>query len=95
MAKSAFKWLCMALIAGLVNPACYALQSSSFYWDPNQEPYVSGYILYFGDSSGCYTHSIDAGNVTTATVSNLVEGATYYFAVRAYDAAGFQSGPSN
>ena len=38
---------------------------------------------------------MDTGNVTTSTVPNLVDGATYYFAVTAYDGSLVQSGFSN
>ena len=54
-----------------------------------------GYRLYMGPASGNYTQSTDVGNSTTATVSALVSGSTYYFAVTAYDAAGAEGPPSN
>jgi len=34
---------------------------------------------------------IDVGNTTSYTVSNLIDGQTYYFNVTAYDAAGVES----
>lgn len=55
---------------------------------------LAGYKIYYGISEGNYTASIDAGNVTTYTVSNLSSG-TYYFAVTAYDISGNESGYSN
>ena len=62
-------------------------------WDPNAEP-VDGYRLHYGTSSGIYTHSMDAGNATQATISGLNTDTTYYIVVRAYDADG-ESGNSN
>ncbi len=50
--------------------------------------------MYYGAASGQYGSSLDCGNVTTCTVSNLGPG-TYYFAVTAYDASGGSSGFSN
>lgn len=42
-----------------------------------------------------YTNSLNAGMTLTATVSNLLEGHTYYFAVVAYDTNGMLSDYSN
>ena len=64
-------------------------------WDPVNDPRVAGYKVHYGTSSGNYTAQMDAGNVTTSTVPNLVDGATYYFAVTAYDGSLVQSGFSN
>ena len=55
---------------------------------------LAGYRLYYGTSSGNYTHVIDVGNVTEYTVYNLKSG-VYYFAVTAYDVAGNESDFSN
>jgi hypothetical protein len=52
---------------------------------------VVGYDIYYGGASGSYTNLINVGNVTNATVSGLVAGATYYFAATAYDRLGRQS----
>lgn len=64
-------------------------------WDPNPEPTVAGYRLYYGTSSGYYTNSVDVAASTRATISALIEGMTYYMAVTAYDTSGNQSGYSN
>ena len=64
-------------------------------WDPVNDPRVVGYKVHYGTSSGNYTAQMDAGNVTTSTVPNLADGATYYFAVTAYDGSLVQSGFSN
>jgi hypothetical protein len=60
-------------------------------WDPNAEPDIAGYIVYYGPSSGNYTNNTNVGNVTTWTVPGLTDGQLYYFAVRAYNTAGQQS----
>jgi hypothetical protein len=51
---------------------------------------LEGYRVYYGTSSAAYSESIDVGNVTTTTISDLAS-ATYYFAVTAYDTAGNES----
>jgi len=60
-------------------------------WDPSTDPSVVGYHLYYGVASGTYTNMIDTGTNTSVTVSNLVPGVTYYFAVTSYTAAGVES----
>ena len=60
-------------------------------WDPNTEPELAGYKIYWGTSSGNYTSSKDVGNTTTCTITGLDEGKTYYFAATAYDASSNES----
>ena len=55
---------------------------------------LAGYKLYYGESSGNYTTSIDVGTPTTYTLQGLEVGHTYYIAVSAYDTAGNESGLS-
>jgi hypothetical protein len=64
-------------------------------WDPNIEPELAGYKIHWGPSSGVYTSSKDVGNNTSATITGLDEGKTYYFAATAYDGDGNESGFSN
>jgi hypothetical protein len=64
-------------------------------WDPNPEPAVRGYVIYYGTSSGNYTQSIDVGNATSCAISGLQAGAKYYLAVTAYDESRNESGFSN
>lgn len=59
-------------------------------WDPNTEPDLAGYKVYYGTSSHNYTETIDVGNTTTYQITGLSEG-TYYFAVTAYDTSGNES----
>src|SRR5437588_1435956 len=64
-------------------------------WDPDPDPSVTGYRLYTGAHSGGYTQTVEVGNATSTLVSNLASGATYYFAVTAYNSASVESPPSN
>jgi PKD repeat protein len=66
----------------------------SLAWNASTGP-VAGYRVYYGTTSGTYSANVNAGNVTTSTVASLTDGATYYFAVKAYDSAGNESGFSN
>jgi hypothetical protein len=52
-------------------------------------------MIHYGTASGTYSQGIDVGNTTSYTVSNLIDGQTYYFAVTTYNAAGDESVDSN
>lgn len=73
------------------SPLLSSGQSVILDWDPSVDPTVTGYNLYYGLSSRGYTNVISTGTATTATVSGLTVGATYYFAVTSYDLAGLES----
>ena len=60
-------------------------------WDPNPEPSVQGYRVYYGKASGFYTNVLDAGNRTDCVVPGLDAGTTYFFAATAYSATGDES----
>jgi hypothetical protein len=64
-------------------------------WDPSESFGVVGYDVYYGAGSQDYTNSVSAGNVTTVTVSNLVQGVKYFFAATALDGSGDESDFSN
>src|SRR3984893_18357490 len=56
---------------------------------------IAAYRLHYGTSSKSYSQTRDLGNTTTTTVSNLLPGQTYYFAVTDYNTAGVESIYSN
>lgn len=56
---------------------------------------LAGYKVHYGASSGSYSQTIEAGNVTTYQVTGLPEGFTYYFVVTAYNQARVEGEPSN
>jgi hypothetical protein len=67
----------------------------TFAWDPNPEPDIAGYKMYYGTTSRDYDWYIDVGRVTTFTVPDLSDGVTYYFAVIAYDTSNLESAYSD
>ena len=81
--------LILALLVLIAAPAFAG--SVTVTWDPNVEPDVVGYRVFWGTQSGVYTVNQTVGNVTTWTVNDLTPGATYYFAVQAVSADGLTS----
>jgi hypothetical protein len=58
-------------------------------WDPVSS--VAGYRLYYGGVTRNYTNFVEAGPSTSAAVSGLASGATYFFAATAYNTLGIES----
>jgi len=90
----------VTLLALLYSPAravalVAPLTNVMLAWDRSPSPDVVGYRIYYGIASGSYTNSVMVGNVTNCTVSNLVNGVTYFFASKAYTASGIESSFSN
>jgi hypothetical protein len=77
-----------------ITAAAAAAGNVTLSWDANTETDLAGYKLYYGTATGVYSTTINTGNVTTYTISSLPAG-TYYFAVKAYNASGLESGYSN
>jgi predicted phage tail protein len=81
-----------ALVAGA---SASAQQSVTATWDANTDPYTVGYRLFGGTQPGVYSWNADVGNTTSASLPTLSQAGTYYFVVRAYNAAGELGPPSN
>lgn len=83
--------LAILAIAGIAQAATVQVT-----WNPNTEPDLSGYKLYHGTASGQYGEPVDVGNVTGHVMEITPQhGATYYFALTAYDTSGNESGYSD
>ena len=82
--------LAILAIAGIAQAATINVS-----WNPNTEPDLAGYKLYHGTASGQYGEPVDVGNVTGHVMEITPQhGATYYFALTAYDTSGNESGYS-
>lgn len=55
-------------------------------WDKCSHPLIQGYRIYYGTASGIYTDQVEVSGVnnTTATVTGLQLGTTYYFAATSF-----------
>ena len=84
----------LGLLLGF-DPTAATAGSVSLTWDPNPEADLAGYKVYVGTASGSYSQTVDVGQLTTCTVSNLSEGQTFFFAVTAYDIFANESGYSD
>ena len=84
--------LFLGLLVALTPFASFATGTVTLAWDPSSgTDIVTNYNIYYGAASATYTDTVPAGTNTTVTVSNLVEGTTYYFAATAVDTAGLES----
>jgi BarA-like signal transduction histidine kinase len=77
--------------ACVLTPAVLHAGSVTLNWNPNPEADVVGYVVLYGTDSGAYAFTQQVGNVTTATVTGLKAGKTYYFAIRAVNSDGLSS----
>jgi hypothetical protein len=77
-----------------LNGSAYAAQVT-LAWDPNTDPDLAGYRIYYGLTNNQYSSSVDVGNRTSYTLSSLENGKTYYIAATAYDRYGDESDFSN
>ncbi len=64
-------------------------------WDQNPESDVIGYKVYYGQSSGSYSTTVDVGNYTSCVISGLDIDETYYSVVTAYDTSEDESAYSD
>src|SRR2546422_5063080 len=86
---------CVLTVLCSLAPALSSAAQVTLAWDANTEPDLAGYKLYYGLSSGSYQFSVDVGNVTSYTLSGLLDGRIYYFAATAYNVSLAESGFSN
>lgn len=90
LASSMKSLLLIVLSILMYATSSYATQVT-LAWDANGEQDLAGYIIYQGTSSRDYDASMDIGNWTSATISNLEDNEIYYFTVTAYDTDGNES----
>ena len=64
-------------------------------WDPSPSSHIVAYKVYVGKRSGDFSLVLTLADVPDVIISDLEEGATYYFAVAAVAASGKESKLSN
>ena len=95
-------FLSAIILAG--QATCFAT-NVSLQWDPEADPSVTGYKVYYQADSSVQplkgtgatngASPVDLKNLTSATISGLDPNHAYYFAVTAYNASGVESPYSN
>jgi hypothetical protein len=94
-----FRWLLhrgfFLLLCAILAPSAAHAVEVNLAWDPNTEPDVAGYKVYYGLGSRNYDRVMDVGNSTSCVVSGLEQGRTYYFAATAVNTANIESDFSN
>ena len=90
--RAALGTLICGVLLALSPLAALATGTVTLAWDPSSGTNViANYNVYYGGASAAYTNVVAAGTNTTVSISNLVEGATYYFAAAAVDTYGLES----
>ena len=78
--------------SALTPLASFAAGTVTLAWDPSPgTDVITNYNLYYGAASATYTNVVAAGTNTTVSISNLVDGTTYYFAATAVDTNDLES----
>ena len=80
-----------SVLFAVMQLSAFATGSVTLAWNASTNPSVAGYNVYYGGACGTYTNKICAGNATNATISGLIQGATYYFAATTYASSGMES----
>lgn len=66
---------------GLQTISSGATNAIGLAWNASATPGVTGYRVVYGLDSNALTNAVDVGNVTSAIISGLTPGQTYYLAV--------------
>jgi len=102
--QPAAKGLRLAVVCILLclNPAATSLANTpsstasvTLTWTASTSTNVASYQIYYGTTSGSYTHVVAAGNVTQTTITGLTPGTIYYLAATSSDDANLESQYSN
>ena len=75
----------------LIFPASALADHLDLAWDPNSEPDLAGYIVYYGTSPQNYTDWVDVGSATSTRITGLSEDTEYFLSLTAYDVFGNES----
>ena len=95
--RKIFLFILSLIIPLLFQSAFAATAIIRLAWDPNNEPDLAGYKVYYGTTQGGPYNSpgspkVILGNITTCTLPGLIPGKTYYIVATAYDTSNYESG---
>jgi beta-glucanase (GH16 family) len=63
-------------------------------WTASTTPGVTGYRMFYGDTSATTTNTVDLGNVSSTVISGLTSGVTYFVSIITLSPSG-QSNPAD
>src|SRR5438093_7220457 len=95
MKASVLSRVCLVLVLFAIASNTARAASATLAWQSSPSSGVVAYRIYYGTSSGRYQWSLVVPNQATAQLNGLTADTTYFFAVKAVDAAGKESLPSN
>ena len=84
--------LLITLLLTMTAPPSLFGASVVLRWQPNTEPDLTGYNIYYGTQPRSYRPPIPVEGTATYTLEGLEENTLYYFAVTAVDNNGNESG---
>jgi Fibronectin type III domain len=89
-----FRQFIAVAISGFLITKTGVGASVTLAWNASPIGALGGYRVYEGLASQIYTTTNDVGGGTNVTITGLVPGRTYYFAVTDYETIGLESAPS-
>jgi hypothetical protein len=78
------------LILSTFTPPIHA-SALRLVWNANTSSDIAEYRVYVGPAPGQYPNAFNVGNVTSISMTNLIPGTIYYFAVSAISLANLES----
>ena len=83
-------WIILVVILTHLANLAYSAEVS-LTWDPNTEPNLDGYKIYYGFETDNYVFTIDVGDRTSYAVTGLEENRTIYFVATALMSTGMKA----
>ena len=95
-----YRILSLVLASGILLSVVHLAEADTVTlgWDPNTEADLDGYKLYYGNSprsQNPYTETVPINDKNATTWQITLPTGVYYFALKAVDLAGNESGFSN
>jgi hypothetical protein len=84
------KLFCLVVLVAVWGGSTFAA-NVTLAWNPNPDPTVAGYDIYYWVAKSVHTNKISVGHATSVTISNLQVGTTYDFAASTVSILGLQS----
>src|SRR5687768_4056693 len=84
-------WFRIGVVLFVAAASSISASTLRLAWNPSNSPDIVEYRVYVGTLPGQYSSFYSAGSLTSFSVTNLLPGLTYHFAVSAVNRAGLES----